>query len=120
MQSSSVAPDAGSGRQTPEEGRADALWSRAAGLAARLLDVPAVLIVPPEAADRAVRTFPAMDDWPPELRAAVRGLCGRLAETGEPLWLGDVPGAAAGAFAGVPLPCGGGTGGALCVADLRT
>lgn len=125
MQSSSVAPAMTSGRPAPEppgDELSNAHWSRAARLAARLLDVPAVLIVPSEGAEREVRTFPALDDWPPEQLQALRALCGQVAEFGEPLWLENASngsGAAAGAFAGVPLPVGGGPAGALCVADLR-
>jgi PAS domain S-box-containing protein len=126
MQSSSVAPAAASGRPTPEPGQetVNARWARAARLAARLLDAPAVLILPPGAAAWEVRTFPAPDGWQPERLAAVQGLCGRVADTGQPLWLEEVPGAgkpgtSAGAFGGVPLPFGGGPAGALCVADPR-
>lgn len=128
MQTSFAAPAASSGHPAPEPPGQELLsahWSRAARLAARLLDVPAVLIVPPGAAEREVRTFPALDDWSTQQLGAVRGLCGRVADTGQPLWLEEVPGAresetAAGAFAGVPLAFGGGPAGALCVADLRS
>ncbi len=128
MHTNSVAPVAEGGRPTPEwpgEQPLNSHWSRAARLAARLLDVPAVLIVPPGAAERGVQTFPALDDGSAEPLERARELCGRVADTGQPLWLEEVPraresGTAAGAFAGVPLRSGGGgTAGALCVFDLR-
>lgn len=126
MQTSSDAPATAIRRSAPEraEEPLNAHWSRAARLAARLLDVPAVLLVPPGGAEGGVRTFPGLDNWAPNQLEAVRGLCGRVAETGQPLWLEEVPGAReagapAGAFAGVPLAFGGGPAGALCVADLR-
>lgn len=125
MDTSSVVPAASSRRPAPAppgDELLNAHWSRVARLAARLLDVPAVLIVPP-GADREVHTFPALDDSTEQL-GALRGLCVQVAETGKPLWLEDVfgtqaPGTAAGAFAGVPLPFGGGPAGSLCVADPR-
>jgi PAS domain S-box-containing protein len=102
---------------------------RAARVAARLLGVPAVLIVGSRRTERRVRTFPeTMDGWLPGQLRIVRGLARRVADTGQPVWHHDVSTAGVGpeqteagavAFAGVPLRAAGGVAGALCVADRR-
>jgi PAS domain S-box-containing protein len=103
-------------------------WSRAARVAAHLLNVPAVFVLAPGTGEREVRAHPAGvgDDWPAEPLRRVRELVRQVADTGEPLWLDGLSpadaeqGGGAVTFGGIPLRHpGSGTAGALCVADLR-
>ncbi|HEX6036777.1 ATP-binding protein, partial [Longimicrobium sp.] len=108
------------GTAEPNDESRDGRWARAARLAARLLDVPAVLIVAPRA--EGVRVFSAPADDGSAGPSALHALARRVAHTARPLWRDDASaspdageGGADAAFGGVPLRGGG----ALCVADAR-
>jgi PAS domain S-box-containing protein len=129
METSQVAPLEVRRHAHPAHGEPlGAVWSPAARLALRLLDVPLVLMVAPGSGERMLHPAGADGEWPAALLRSVWDRAHRVADTGEALWLDDVSGtpaspekpeAGTAAFAGVPLRHDGITAGALCVADSR-